>query len=78
MQFSHVLAWGLKTFTSKKARLNREPQIPFALMSSRASSFCTTPDSSAKSLLPGCNTLDYLMGQIVPQLFVKSGVKSMH
>ena len=32
------LAWGLKIFTSKKVRLNRPPQSPFALMSSRASS----------------------------------------
>ena len=32
------LAWGLKIFTPKKVRLNRPPQRPFALMSSRASS----------------------------------------
>ena len=32
------LAWGLQNFTSKKVRLNRPPQSPFALMSSPASS----------------------------------------
>ena len=32
------LAWRLKISTSKKVRLNRPPQSPFALMSSRASS----------------------------------------
>ena len=36
--FRDVLACGLKIFTSKKARLNREPQSSFALMLSRVSS----------------------------------------
>ena len=36
--FGEDLAWGLKNFTSKKVRLNRPPQSPFALMSSRAAS----------------------------------------
>ena len=36
--FRDVVAWGLKFYTSKKVRLNREPQSPLALMSNRASS----------------------------------------
>ena len=37
MQFSRCFGMGIENFTSQKARLNREPQSPFALMSSRAS-----------------------------------------
>ena len=38
MQFSRRFGMGVENFHIKKARLNREPQSPFALMSSRASS----------------------------------------
>ena len=38
MQFSRCFGMGVENFTLKKARPNREPQNPFALMSSRASS----------------------------------------
>ena len=38
MRICAVFAWGLKIFTTKKARLVRETQSQFALMSSCASS----------------------------------------
>ena len=38
MVLGQLFAWGLKTFTSKKMRLKREPHRSFALMSTRASS----------------------------------------